>query len=362
MRESVTCLEHSALWWELLPDGRIECELCPRHCQLAAGQRGFCFVRQNVGGRMVLTTYGRSSGFCVDPIEKKPLFHFYPGSGVLSFGTAGCNLGCRFCQNWEISRARAMDLLQDEASPESVVEAACRLGCRSVAFTYNDPVVFAEYAMDVADACHAAGVAAVAVTAGYMNAEPRRDFYRHMDAANVDLKGFTEGFYHRQCCGELAPVLDTLIYLRQETSVWLEVTTLLIPGENDSEEELGAEADWFAANLGPDVPWHFTAFHPDYKMVDKPCTPPTTLVVARAIARARGLRYVYTGNVQDPEGSATWCPHCGQRLIARNGYEVGEWQLAGNACSRCGAAISGVFAEGPGNWGTRRMPVRLGGG
>ena len=361
MTESVTYLEHAALWWELLEDGRIECELCPRHCQLAAGQRGFCFVRQNVGGRMVLTTYGRSSGFCVDPIEKKPLFHFYPGSGVLSFGTAGCNLGCRFCQNWEISRARALDRLQDSASPESVAEAASRLGCRSVAFTYNDPVVFAEYAMDVADACHAAGVAAVAVTAGYMNAGPRRDFFRHMDAVNVDLKGFTEDFYHRQCCGQLAPVLDTLTYLKQETSVWLEVTTLLIPGENDSEEELGAAADWFAANLGPDVPWHFTAFHPDYKMLDKSCTPLATLIVARAIARSRGLHYVYTGNVQDPEGSATGCPHCGQRLITRKEYEVGEWHLVKNACSRCGGVISGVFAEGPDHWGTRRLPVSLGG-
>jgi pyruvate formate lyase activating enzyme len=356
----VTQSNHPARWWTPLPDGRIECRACPRLCKLQAGQRGFCFVRQNVGGRMVLTTYGRSSGFCVDPIEKKPLNHFYPGTSVLSFGTAGCNLGCRFCQNWDISKAREFDRLAYQASPETIAAAAQKLGCRSVAFTYNDPVIFAEYAMDVADACRAAGVAAVAVTAGYMTAESRPEFYRHMDAANVDLKGFSEEFYHRHCYGELAPVLDTLKYLRHETPVWFEVTTLLIPGENDSERELAQAADWFAANLGPDVPWHFTAFHPDYKMLDKPGTPPATLTRARAIARAQGLRYVYTGNVHDPDGSSTWCPGCGRRLIERDGYELGEWQLKKNCCAHCGFEIAGHFAEQPGHWGNRRLPVRLG--
>ena len=356
----VTQSNHPARWWTPLPDGRIECRACPRLCKLQAGQRGFCFVRQNVGGRMVLTTYGRSSGFCVDPIEKKPLNHFYPGTSVLSFGTAGCNLGCRFCQNWDISKEREFDRLADQALPETIAAAAQKLGCRSVAFTYNDPVIFAEYAMDVADACRAAGVAAVAVTAGYMTAESRPEFYRHMDAANVDLKGFSEEFYHRHCYGELAPVLDTLKYLRHETPVWFEVTTLLIPGENDSERELAQAADWFAANLGPDVPWHFTAFHPDYKMLDKPGTPPATLTRARAIARAQGLRYVYTGNVHDPDGSSTWCPGCGRRLIERDGYELGEWQLKKNCCAHCGFEIAGHFAEQPGHWGNRRLPVRLG--
>jgi len=356
----VTQSNHPARWWTPLPDGRIECRACPRLCKLQAGQRGFCFVRQNVGGRMVLTTYGRSSGFCVDPIEKKPLNHFYPGTSVLSFGTAGCNLGCRYCQNWDISKAREFDRLADQASPETIAAAAQKLGCRSVAFTYNDPVIFAEYAMDVADACRAAGVAAVAVTAGYMTAESRPEFYRHMDAANVDLKGFSEEFYHRHCYSELAPVLDTLKYLRHETPVWFEVTTLLIPGENDSERELAQAADWFAANLGPDVPWHFTAFHPDYKMLDKPGTPPATLTRARAIARAQGLRYVYTGNVHDPDGSSTRCPGCGRRLIERDGYELGEWQLKKNCCAHCGFEIAGHFAEQPGHWGNRRLPVRLG--
>jgi pyruvate formate lyase activating enzyme len=359
MVASVTSSNHPARWWTPLPDGRLECRACPRLCKLQAGQRGFCFVRQNVGGQMVLTTYGRSSGFCVDPIEKKPLNHFYPGTSVLSFGTAGCNLGCRFCQNWDISKAREFDRLADQASPETIAAAAQKLGCRSVAFTYNDPVIFAEYAMDVADACRAAGIAAVAVTAGYMTEESRPEFYRHMDAANVDLKGFTEEFYHRNCHGELAPVLDTLKYLRQATSVWFEVTTLLIPGENDSERELVQAADWFAANLGPDVPWHFTAFHPDYKMLDKPRMPPATLTKARTIAQARGLRYVYTGNVRDPEGGSTWCPGCGRRLIERDGYELGEWQLKKNCCAGCGFEIAGHFAEQPGRWGNRRLPVRL---
>jgi pyruvate formate lyase activating enzyme len=355
----VTPSNYPARWWTPLPDGRLECRACPRLCKLQAGQRGFCFVRQNAGGRMVLTTYGRSSGFCVDPIEKKPLNHFYPGSSVLSFGTAGCNLGCRFCQNWDISKAREFDRLADEASPEIIATAARKLGCRSVAFTYNDPVIFAEYAMDVADACHAAGITAVAVTAGYMTGESRPEFYQHMDAANVDLKGFTGEFYHRNCYGELAPVLDTLKYLRHETSVWFEVTTLLIPGENDSDAELSRAADWFAANLGPDVPWHFTAFHPDYKMLDKPRTPLATLIRARAIACARGLRYVYTGNVHDPESNSTWCPGCGCQLIERDRYELGMWQLDQNRCAHCGFKIAGHFAEEPGRWGNRRMPVRL---
>jgi pyruvate formate lyase activating enzyme len=359
MKEPVIALTHPARWWMSRSDGRIECFACPRRCKLQAGQRGFCFGRQNQDGKMVLTTYGRSSGFCVDPIEKKPLNHFYPGTSVLSFGTAGCNLGCRFCQNRDISKAREFDRLADPVTPQAIADAAQKLGCRSVAFTYNDPVVFAEYAMDVADACRAAGIAPVAVTAGYMTHESRSEFYPHMVAANVDLKGFSESFYHRNCYGELAPVLETLKYLRRETPVWLEVTTLLIPGENDSQNELEHAADWFAANLGADVPWHFTAFHPDYKMSDRPGTPFTTLTLARAIARAHGLRYVYTGNIHDPEGNSTWCPECGLRLIGRDGYVISEWQLKMNHCARCGFEIAGYFEEQPGNWGGRCQPVRL---
>src|SRR5574341_1116773 len=196
---------HPTRWWHRLGDGRVQCDVCPRACKLHEGQRGLCFVRMRRSDQVVLTTYGRSSGFCVDPIEKKPLNHFLPGSAVLSFGTAGCNLACRFCQNWDISKSREIDTLADAASPEQIAQAALRLGCRSVAFTYNDPVIFMEYAIDVAAACHAVGVQAVAVTAGYMCDAPRREFYAHMDAANVDLKAFTEDFYHRVAAGHLAP-------------------------------------------------------------------------------------------------------------------------------------------------------------
>ncbi len=352
--------DYPARWWTMLPDGRMECRLCPRFCKLQEGQRGFCFVRQRTGGGMVLTTYGRSSGFCVDPIEKKPLNHFLPGTSVLSFGTAGCNLGCRFCQNWDISKAREFDRLSDAASPDAIAASAKRLGCHSVAFTYNDPVIFAEYAIDVAQACRAQGIKTVAVTAGYITDEARPEFYRAMDAANVDLKAFTEDFYHRLCYAQLQPVLDTLVYLRRETDVWFEVTTLLIPGENDSRGELDRASDWFAANLGPDVPWHFTAFHPDFKMLDKPRTPPATLARAREIARAKGLKYVYTGNVHDRMGGSTWCPACGALLIERDWYELGAYNLDGNRCRACGCEIAGRFERQPGTWGARRLPVRLG--
>ena len=226
--------DYPARWWTMLPDGRMECRLCPRFCKLQEGQRGFCFVRQRTGGGMVLTTYGRSSGFCVDPIEKKPLNHFLPGTSVLSFGTAGCNLGCRFCQNWDISKAREFDRLSDAASPDAIAASAKRLGCHSVAFTYNDPVIFAEYAIEVAQACRAQGIKTVAVTAGYITDEARPEFYRAMDAANVDLKAFTEDFYHRLCYAQLQPVLDTLVYLRRETDVWFEVTT---PADSGGERQ-----------------------------------------------------------------------------------------------------------------------------
>jgi pyruvate formate lyase activating enzyme len=346
-------------WWAPLSDGRIECRLCPRYCKLNEGQHGFCFVRRRSGDGIVLTTYGRSSGFCVDPIEKKPLNHFYPGSSVLSFGTAGCNLGCRFCQNWDISKAREFDKLADEASPAKIATAAARLGCKSVAFTYNDPVIFAEYAIDVADACRERGIYAVAVTAGYMSDLSRPEFYRHMDAANVDLKGFTDEFYHRLCFGELAPVLDTLKYLKHETSVWFEITSLLIPGENDQEPGLHWAAEWIAENLGLDVPWHFTAFHPDFKMLDHPRTPVGTLRRAREIAISKGLRYVYTGNVNDCDGGSTYCPKCRAMVIERDWFQLGQWNLVEGNCAACGHPIAGRFESSPGRWGARRLPVRL---
>ncbi len=353
-------MTHPGRWWHRLGDGRIQCDLCPRDCKLHEGQRGLCFVRKMHDGEMVLTTYGRSSGFCIDPIEKKPLNHFYPGTSILSFGTAGCNLACKFCQNWDISKSREMDRLQDEAAPEAIAAAALRLGCKSVAFTYNDPVIFAEYAMDIADACREKGVQTVAVTAGYIHAAPRREFYAKMDAANVDLKGFTDDFYHRICGGHLQPVLDTLVYLVKETGVWTEITTLLIPGKNDSDEELRAQCKWLRANLGPDVPLHFTAFHPDWKMTDIGPTPAATLTRAREIARLAGLNYVYTGNVHDEAGGSTYCPSCEKRAIGRDWYRINSYELTdAGACRSCGTPIAGRFEKFGKPFGPRRIPVRL---
>jgi pyruvate formate lyase activating enzyme len=347
-------------YWHRLDDGRLECDVCPRACRLQDGQRGLCFVRAREGETMVLASYGRSSGFCVDPIEKKPLHHFLPGSPVLSFGTAGCNLACRFCQNWDISKSRETDTLADEAPPERIARAAAALGCRSVAFTYNDPVTFLEYAVDAAHACHARGIHTVAVTAGYVRPEARRALFAPMDAANVDLKAFSERFYRDVCAGALEPVLDTLVYLKQETSVWLEVTTLLIPGENDSTQELEAASRWFADHLGADVPWHFSAFHPDWRMRDKAPTPSATLRRAREIALAHGLHYVYLGNVRDEAGQSTSCVGCGETLVGREGYEITQWGLGPwGACRACGMRCAGVFETEPGRWGSRRLPVRL---
>lgn len=347
-------------YWHKLEDGRIQCDTCPRFCRLHEGQRGLCFVRMRQDDQIVLTTYGRSSGYCIDPIEKKPLNHFLPGTPVLSFGTAGCNLGCRFCQNWDISKSREIDTLSDVASPELIARVAEELGCKSVAFTYNDPVIFMEYAIDVAQACRERGIKAVAVTAGEICPEPREEFYRYMDAANVDLKAFTERFYEKICSGKLQPVLDTLKYLKHETKVWFEITTLLIPGQNDSDPELEAETRWIREELGPDVPLHFTAFHPDYKMLDLPPTPPATLTRAREIALKNGLHYVYTGNVHDHAGSSTYCPGCKRLLIGRDWYVLSEWNLTETGdCRFCGTRIPGVFAGPPGRWGAKRVPVYL---
>ncbi|WP_328186628.1 AmmeMemoRadiSam system radical SAM enzyme [Marinobacter sp. OP 3.4] len=351
---------HPGGYWHFLDDGRIQCDLCPRFCKLHEGQRGLCFVRGRLNDAMVLTTYGRSSGYCIDPIEKKPLNHFLPGTPVLSFGTAGCNLACKFCQNWDISKSRQTDELADQASPEAIARAAAANRCKSVAFTYNDPVIFHEYAIDVAQACHEAGVRSVAVTAGYVTAEPRAEFYRHMDAANVDLKAFTDRFYHRITGAHLEPVLETLEYIHHETDTWLELTTLLIPEQNDSEQELHRMTRWVVEHLGPDVPMHFTAFHPDWKMMDTPPTEPAILARARRIALENGVRYAYTGNVHDHGGSSTYCHHCGDLLIGRDWYELDDWNLTDDGhCLNCGTRCAGVFDGPPGHWGARRQLVRL---
>ena len=347
-------------YWHRLDEGRIQCDVCPRLCKLHEGQEGLCFVRARRDDQIVMTSYGRSSGYCVDPIEKKPLNHFLPGTPILSFGTAGCNLACKFCQNWDMSKAREMDVLADQAPPELIARAARSLGCSGVAYTYNDPVVFLEYAMDVAQVCHDAGIKSVAVTAGYITPAPREAFFRHMDAANVDLKAFTDRFYHKVCGGHLQPVLDTLMYIKHHTDVWLEITTLLIPGENDSDAELEEMTQWVVEHLGRDVPWHFTAFHPDWKMRDRPCTPGATLTRARDIARKNGVRYAYTGNLRDLDGASTYCHTCHHLLIGRDGYTLTAWHLdEAGRCDHCGTPLPGVYEARPGHWGARRMPVRL---
>lgn len=350
----------SGRYWRPLPDGRLQCDVCPRECRLQDGQRGLCFVRARRGDEILLTTYGRSSGFCIDPIEKKPLNHFLPGTPALSFGTAGCNLTCNFCQNWDISKSREMDRLMDRAPPEVIAAAAARTGCRSVAYTYNDPLIFLEYAVDVAAACRERNIQNVAVSAGYAKPGAREEFYGAMDAVNIDLKAFTESFYRGLCSGSLAPVLETLQYIKHETDAWLEITTLLIPGENDSAREIEALSQWVMDHLGPDVPLHFSAFHPDFRMMDTPATPAETLVEASGIARAAGLRYVYTGNIHDKAGGSTYCHDCGQMLIGRDWYELSDWNLTETgACGRCGTRCAGVFEPSPGNWGRKRQPIRL---
>ncbi|MEE9344573.1 MAG: AmmeMemoRadiSam system radical SAM enzyme [Methylococcales bacterium] len=347
-------------YWTKLDDGRVECQQCPRLCKLHEGQRGLCFVRANQNSQIVMTSYGRSSGFAIDPIEKKPLNHFLPGTPVLSFGTAGCNLACKFCQNWDISKSREMDRLMDRADPEVIARTAADMECASVAYTYNDPVIFHEYAIDTAIACRQHGIKSVAVTAGYICPEPRIEFFQHMDAANVDLKAFTDRFYHKITGSHLQPVLETLEYIKHETQVWLETTTLLIPGENDSKQELNKMTQWVVEHLGTDVPMHFTAFHPDWKMRDKHSTPKETLIRARQIAINNGVRYAYVGNVHDKIHESTYCHHCGQLLIGRDWYVLSNWNLTENGhCTECGTRCVGEFQSQPGHWGAKRMPVDI---
>lgn len=350
---------NQAQWYTETDDGRILCQLCPRACRMKDGDRGFCFVRQNVGGRMVLDTYGKSTGFCIDPIEKKPLNHFLPGTPVLSFGTAGCNLGCKFCQNWDISKSREVARLSDRAMPDEIAAAAQRYGCRSVAYTYNDPVIWAEYAIDTAAACRERGIQSVAVTAGYIMPQARGDFFGAMDAANIDLKAFEEDFYFKLTGSHLQPVLDTIEFVCNETNCWVELTNLIIPDANDSPGEIERMCSWVMDHVGPNVPIHFTAFHPDFRMTDRGRTESGTLVMAYEIARKCGLNYVYVGNVHDVTRQSTSCHSCGELLIQRDWHQLGTYALAGNHCGRCGVTIPGVFDDAPGNWGARRQPIRI---
>ena len=360
MAESPYPTSFPTKYWHQLDDGRVQCDVCPRECKLHRGQRGLCYVRGCENDEIVLYSYGRSSGFCIDPIEKKPLNHFYPGSSVLSFGTAGCNLACKFCQNWDMSKSREMDTLADAAMPQQLAETAQELGCKSIAFTYNDPVIFLEYAVDVAKACREREINTVAVSAGYIHEKPRQEFFKYMDAANIDLKGFTDIFYKKICGGDLQNVLETIQYIAHETDVWMELTTLLIPGHNDSDDELSAMTSWVVENVGPDIPMHFTAFHPDWKMMDTPATPPETLTRARHIALQNGVHYAYTGNVHDKAGGSTFCPNCQEMVIERDWYRLGFWGLTEKGCCHaCGTTIAGLFDTKPGVWGAKRVPVRL---
>ncbi|HNW26459.1 MAG TPA: AmmeMemoRadiSam system radical SAM enzyme [Candidatus Gastranaerophilaceae bacterium] len=326
-----------------LSDNITQCTICPRNCRLKEGQSGFCHIRKNVNGEIVLTSYGYNTGLAIDPIEKKPLYHFYPGSLVLSFGTLGCNMGCDFCQNWRTTKSKDDSASLNYTSPEKIADLAQEYGCKSVAFTYNDPVIFFEYAVDTAKICREKGIKTVAVTAGYINPEPRKEFFKYMDAANIDLKAFNPEFYKKHCLANIEPILDTIKYVKNETDCWLELTTLLIEGENDSEQDLQKECDWILKNLGDEVPIHFSAFHPDYRVTDKSKTKFSTLLKAYSIAKKAGLKNIYTGNTCDIETATTYCSKCKKALIKRDCYHIEEYHLEKSTCAFCGAKCAGVF-------------------
>ena len=332
-----------ANWWETQSNGKILCTLCPRYCTIGEGQKGFCFIRENIEGKLYSTGYGRPTGFSVDPIEKKPLSHFLPGTEILSFGTAGCNLGCKFCQNWTTSKSQIDEVNSLHASPEDVVQLAIKYGVPSIAYTYNDPTIFGEYVIDISKLAREEDIKSVMVTAGYIDKEARKDIYKYIDAANVDLKAFTETFYHKLTFSHLDDVLETLIWLKNETEVWFEITTLLIPGENESPEEIKQLTNWIVENLGSNVPLHFTAFHPTFKMRDHNHTPPETLDIARKIALEEGINYCYTGNVHDIDGQTTYCPKCKEPLIIRDWHSVLQNKITEGKCHHCGGGIAGVF-------------------
>jgi pyruvate formate lyase activating enzyme len=330
-------------WWHPVEDEKVLCTLCPRYCKIGKGQAGFCYIRQNFDGKLYTVGYGKPTGFAVDPVEKKPLFHFLPGTEILSFGTAGCNLGCKFCQNWSMSKAKIDDLSSLSASPEDVVSLAKKHKVPSIAFTYNDPTIFGEYVIDISKIAKEEGIKSVMVTAGYIDKDARKDVFKFIDAANVDLKAFTERFYFKITSSHLNDVLDTILWLKNETNVWIELTTLLIPGENDSAEELTQQCRWILENLGDSVPLHFTAFHPDFKMLDKERTPASTLIKAREIALKEGIKFCYVGNVHNNEGQTTYCPACNESLVRRNWHTVLKDNLRSGKCYKCGNRIAGVF-------------------
>ncbi len=334
---------HEARWWETMPDGRLHCYLCPRHCHIGENQTGFCFIRKNIDGHLYQLGYGRPAALNIDPVEKKPLNHFFPGTRILSMGTAGCNMGCFFCQNWDISKAKADQVHAADLSPADVVELALERRVPHLAFTYNEPTIWGEYVIDIAREAHASGLNNVMVSNGYITREAFFDVYQHIDAANIDLKAFTEKFYSKVTLTHLQPVLDTLKWLRHETNVWFEITNLIIPTLNDEQDEFRQLVDWMLTNLGDDVPLHFTAFHPDFKLVDKPPTPPETLHRARKLAMEMGLKFVYEGNIFS-DGGDTICPGCRRRIIRRSWHSVTSNDLLEGKCRHCATQIPGAFS------------------
>jgi pyruvate formate lyase activating enzyme len=336
---------HEARWWEPEGGGRVHCFLCPRHCHIHPGQSGFCFIRINHDGKLYNLGYGAPAALQVDPIEKKPLNHFLPGTRVFSMGTAGCNMGCFFCQNWDISKSHQDQVRSQPVPPEEVPLLALKYGCDSIAFTYNEPTIWGEYVIDICRAAKGYGLKTVMVTNGYITYEAFHDIYDHVDAANVDLKAFTEGFYGKITLTHLEPVLKTLEWLKNETNVWFELTNLMIPTLNDDPAETQKLADWVLQHLGPDVPLHFTAFHPDFKLRDKPATPPETLHRAREIALKAGLNFVYEGNIYSEAGN-TYCPGCGEVLIRRSWHDVLDNRMKSGSCPKCGVRIPGVWGTG----------------
>ena len=334
---------HPAKWWTSLDGKKIVCNLCPRNCIIKKGQHGFCFIRKNIDGKLYSTGYGKPTGFGIDPIEKKPLNHFYPGTEILSFGTLGCNLGCKFCQNWDISKSKRSNHEEEYISPDDIVLFAKKRNIPSIAFTYNDPDIFGEFVIDVSKRARKEKIKTVMVSAGYINPEPRTEVYQYIDAANIDLKGFSSEFYKRNCSVEFEKVLDTILWLKNETNVWLELTTLLIPDLNDSDEELTKMCEWIVKNLGTEIPHHFTAFHPAYKLTEKPRTPASTLIKARNIAMEAGMKYVYTGNINSEETQTTYCPNCSQKLIKRDWHSLAFNLIENGECFNCKTKIAGKF-------------------
>jgi pyruvate formate lyase activating enzyme len=321
----------------------VQCLLCKKECQLVEGQRGDCRVRINIGGKLTTLVYGKPCAVHVDPIEKKPIFHMLPGSRAFSIATAGCNLHCKFCQNWEISQRDPEETVNHDLPPAEVVKTAQRTDCRSIAYTYSEPLVFYEYTLDSSKLAQVQGIKNILVTAGFINKDPLLELCKYTDAANVDLKGFTEEYYKKICAGELKPVLETLKTMNEQ-GVWLEITNLVVPTLNDDLELIGRMCDWIVDNLGPEVPLHFSRFWPMYKLKNLPPTPVEVITQAREMAMKKGLYYVYVGNVPGHEGNNTYCPRCKQIVIGRIGYMIKKYDIINNTCGKCGFKIAGMWS------------------